>query len=271
VNNERPTNRFIAEDLWDMSLIHLATLSLIVSVLVVALTAPTMARAGGCDNDMDCKGDRICERGACVAPPTTTCGADVDCPGEQICENGVCIDEGGTSTGVTPASSGRTYDDNKYYTPSGSGRGAPSAGDSLVIESITDPTEEMAVDRLKSICGHGLEITFDFEFVESDDAWLIVFKETKDRIGLVMLDNTDQVSVRRRGKEFNISPALASRTPHSARIVLHDKLIDVEINGEEVAVNVETDSYTPDECIRIHELNLQSGVRITNFEIVELE
>jgi hypothetical protein len=57
----------------------------------------------GCTNDMDCKGDRICENGQCVSPPSPTgappadagasqvkCDRDTDCPGEDICQNKVC-------------------------------------------------------------------------------------------------------------------------------------------------------------------------------------
>lgn len=71
---------------------------------------PRIARAG-CDYDSQCKGDRVCEAGVCVAPPAAsaqpqaTCGADTDCAGDAICEQGVCHSPG-PSTAVPPASSG---------------------------------------------------------------------------------------------------------------------------------------------------------------------
>ncbi len=67
--------------------------------------APTAAAPAGpgCTNDMDCKGDRICENGQCVSPPSPTgaapadagatlvkCDRDTDCPGEDICQDKAC-------------------------------------------------------------------------------------------------------------------------------------------------------------------------------------
>jgi hypothetical protein len=43
---------------------HLLRVLVAVSVFVV----PGAALAAGCEKDTDCKGDRVCERGACVAP-----------------------------------------------------------------------------------------------------------------------------------------------------------------------------------------------------------
>ena len=60
----------------------------------------------GCANDMECKGNRICENGQCVSPPSPTtgsnldggtpdasgkkCDMDTDCPGDEICQNHAC-------------------------------------------------------------------------------------------------------------------------------------------------------------------------------------
>lgn len=65
--------------------------------------APTAPAGAGCANDMHCKGDRICENGQCVSPPSpagTTpsegtssdkaCDMDTDCPGDEICQDHKC-------------------------------------------------------------------------------------------------------------------------------------------------------------------------------------
>ena len=46
---------------------------------------------GGCEEDTDCKGDRICEDGDCVPNPCL----GVSCPVERICEDGECVGLGG--------------------------------------------------------------------------------------------------------------------------------------------------------------------------------
>jgi hypothetical protein len=86
------------------------------SLIVVAALVATEGRALACENDSQCKGDRVCTNGQCVArtagtapppasaPPTQppppppaapplaeqACKTDVDCPGEEICNAGVC-------------------------------------------------------------------------------------------------------------------------------------------------------------------------------------
>lgn len=57
---------------------------------LAVLICAAHARAGGCQKDTDCKGDRICEKGKCVAPAaspsaksdaTSTCTTPVvSCP-----------------------------------------------------------------------------------------------------------------------------------------------------------------------------------------------
>jgi hypothetical protein len=67
-----------------------------------AVTATAPAEVG-CANDMHCKGDRICENGQCVSPPSPTgatppegtgsdkaCDMDKDCPGDEICQDHKC-------------------------------------------------------------------------------------------------------------------------------------------------------------------------------------
>jgi hypothetical protein len=62
----------------------------------------------GCANDMQCKGNRICENGQCVSAPSPTtgepegadagagksdgkkCDMDTDCPGDEICQGHQC-------------------------------------------------------------------------------------------------------------------------------------------------------------------------------------
>ena len=47
--------------------------------------------APGCSKDADCKGDRICEAGACVDPAIGRgCSKDTDCKGDRICAAGAC-------------------------------------------------------------------------------------------------------------------------------------------------------------------------------------
>lgn len=57
--------------------------------------------ASACEQDNDCKGGRVCIKGACVAPPASMpaapaplvgarCVREKDCPGDETCVNGVC-------------------------------------------------------------------------------------------------------------------------------------------------------------------------------------
>lgn len=71
-----------------------------------AAAPPPPAAPLGCANDMQCKGNRICENGQCVSPPSPTtgpaadggaptasgkkCDMDTDCPGDEICQNHLC-------------------------------------------------------------------------------------------------------------------------------------------------------------------------------------
>ncbi len=68
----------------------------------VPITEPA-APVIGCANDMHCKGDRICENGQCVSPPSPSgaapsegvssdkaCAMDTDCPGDEICRDSKC-------------------------------------------------------------------------------------------------------------------------------------------------------------------------------------
>lgn len=83
-------------------------LFLVAFTLTLVSFVPRIARAG-CEMDSQCKRDRVCEAGVCVAPPPaapapqapTTCGADTDCTGDQICEQGVC--HAPASTPAAPA------------------------------------------------------------------------------------------------------------------------------------------------------------------------
>jgi TPR repeat protein len=42
-----------------------------------------------CTKDVDCKGNRICVKGKCVAPGG--CSKDTDCPGDQVCNKHRCV------------------------------------------------------------------------------------------------------------------------------------------------------------------------------------
>jgi len=51
-----------------------------------------LARAD-CAQDTDCKGDRVCEVGQCVAPKPKACSKDTDCAGNQVCgQDYICAD-----------------------------------------------------------------------------------------------------------------------------------------------------------------------------------
>lgn len=57
-------------------------------------TNSTAGNEPGCKSDAECKGKRICEKGSCQYPRSTTdkngCISDKDCPDLEICENGTC-------------------------------------------------------------------------------------------------------------------------------------------------------------------------------------
>lgn len=58
--------------------------------LVLLSLAWPMSASAQCTADKDCKGNRICEKGACVDPPANTCTKDVDCSGDLVCQGGKC-------------------------------------------------------------------------------------------------------------------------------------------------------------------------------------
>jgi hypothetical protein len=73
-----------------------------------AAPPPAAPPSVGCANDMQCKGNRICEGGQCVSAPSPTtgqpeapdagtsassdkkCDMDTDCPGDEICQSHLC-------------------------------------------------------------------------------------------------------------------------------------------------------------------------------------
>jgi len=61
------------------------------SLVAFILLALPGCGQGGCESDGDCKGDRICEKGQCVAPTSSGCQKDTDCKGDRVCEKGVCV------------------------------------------------------------------------------------------------------------------------------------------------------------------------------------
>jgi hypothetical protein len=61
------------------------------------------ARAGGCEKDTDCKGERVCVQGQCVAQGPQACQKDSDCPGDQVCERGGCSKQGTSSPLAAPS------------------------------------------------------------------------------------------------------------------------------------------------------------------------
>ena len=71
---------------------------------------PDQAASSGCSKDTDCKGDRVCVKGQCVAPQVsdagTACAKDTDCKGNRICVAGGCVDpplpDGATPPDLAP-------------------------------------------------------------------------------------------------------------------------------------------------------------------------
>jgi hypothetical protein len=58
-------------------------------LLVTAMASPARA---DCTKDTDCKGDRICDAGRCVAPKPQACSKDTDCAGSEVCDHDQCTD-----------------------------------------------------------------------------------------------------------------------------------------------------------------------------------
>lgn len=54
--------------------------------------AAPVAEPSGCAKDTDCKGDRVCERGACVSPAPRPPPAVHRCEHDADCDRGVCMD-----------------------------------------------------------------------------------------------------------------------------------------------------------------------------------
>lgn len=104
-------------------------------------------RAGGCQKDTDCKGDRVCQSGACVSPaaapapgPTPTaeptapstagCQTDADCPSTHQCMSGACVSgepaaPPAAATASAPPSQGAP---GGAYPPPNYGAGTPGYG-----------------------------------------------------------------------------------------------------------------------------------------------
>jgi hypothetical protein len=62
----------------------------IVAALLGLVLGASPARAD-CTKDSECKGDRICDKGACVdAKPASACSTDKDCKGDLVCNDGHC-------------------------------------------------------------------------------------------------------------------------------------------------------------------------------------
>jgi hypothetical protein len=73
------------------------------SAAITAVACATITVAGAaraqCAADHECKGDRICAAGRCLAPLGVGCAKDVDCPGDLVCSDGYCAD---AATAATP-------------------------------------------------------------------------------------------------------------------------------------------------------------------------
>lgn len=64
-------------------------------LLIAVLGFLARVALADCTSNDQCKAGRVCQAGACVAPPappvTPSCDKDVDCPGEQVCEAHRCV------------------------------------------------------------------------------------------------------------------------------------------------------------------------------------
>lgn len=47
----------------------------------------------GCDTDVECKEDRVCEYGECVSDYSDGCNSDEDCSSNEICLNNLCVSD----------------------------------------------------------------------------------------------------------------------------------------------------------------------------------
>jgi hypothetical protein len=72
---------------------------MIAGFVTAFVSAPRLARAG-CENDTQCKGDRICVEGRCVDAAPAKCTRDTDCSGNLVCTAGHCA---GPSAPSAPA------------------------------------------------------------------------------------------------------------------------------------------------------------------------
>jgi len=139
---------------------------IILPALCLGFLWPVEAR-GGCEKDVECKGNRICEDGKCVAPggagpgvapgtwtsPTgmppppaapPLCARDTDCKGERVCVEGECKapakkpGEGKQGTGkVRPPT-----------IPTVKARFTPKQQDTLRLAGCIDATSARMADRL---------------------------------------------------------------------------------------------------------------------------
>lgn len=85
-----------------------------VACLAGLLLLAAAREASACDLDNDCKGGRVCIKGACVAPPASMpagpaplvgvrCAREKDCPGDETCVNGVCAPQPAAQPAPAPA------------------------------------------------------------------------------------------------------------------------------------------------------------------------
>lgn len=103
------------------------------------LGQPSDVLAGGCEKDTDCKGDRVCDNGNCVAPggatappPAAGCTKDTDCQAGAYCVSGACVTESGqppaAGTGQAPAGYGTQPPATGTAQPPPAGGTPPAAG-----------------------------------------------------------------------------------------------------------------------------------------------
>lgn len=135
--------------------------SLGLSVMVQAADV----RAGGCGKDTDCKGDRVCQSGACVsagaapaptaaptadpaAPSTAGCQTDADCPSTHQCMSGACVSgEPAAAPAAPPAAATASAPPSQgaaggAYPPPNYGTGTPGYGSGTPAYGPAPPVQE---------------------------------------------------------------------------------------------------------------------------------
>src|SRR4051794_14452241 len=66
-----------------------------IGLVPVVILLGAMPAQAACNKDIDCAGENVCVKGACVSPTAQQllCDTDKDCPSDSLCMNGRCSSE----------------------------------------------------------------------------------------------------------------------------------------------------------------------------------